>query len=121
MSPNPWKRLITAILSTGCVLMALTFMASSQVRVRRGAQTVDPDVVFPDETVTPKERKRQHELLKYNLKNMREDAAEMAKLANSIQEDLEKTTENELPLKVLAKAEQVEKLAKKIKNTAKGH
>jgi hypothetical protein len=51
---------------------------------------------------------------------MRKDAAEMASLAASIQEDLEQTTENELPLRVVSKAEKVEKLAKKIKNTAKG-
>jgi hypothetical protein len=65
--------------------------------------------------------KRKQELLKSKLENMRKDAAEMTKLAGSIQEDLEKTTENELPLRVVAKAEQVEKLAKRIKNAARGY
>ena len=60
-------------------------------------------------------------LLEAKLAKMRKDAAEMVKLANSIQEDLEKVTENELPLTVLNKAQRVQKLAKQIRSTAKGY
>ena len=119
MSPNAWKRLLLVILTVGSVSLAQSLESPPQRRFPRRVPQIGDDI--PDDTVTPKERKRQQALLKYNLKNMREDAAEMAKLANSIQEDLERTSENELPLKVVAKAEQVEKLAKRIKNTAKGH
>ena len=64
--------------------------------------------------------KQKQKWLKQKLESMRKDAAEMAELAGSVQEDLEQVTENELPLRVVEKAEQVEKLAKRIKNTAKG-
>jgi len=65
--------------------------------------------------------KQKQEFLKFKLEKMRKDAAEMAQLAISIQEELDAITENELPLKVVEKAGRVEKLAKKIKNAAKGY
>lgn len=89
-------------------------------RPRDSAQTLDTEASTPDDPVPSMSHKRKQEFLKDKLEKMRKDAEEMTKLAGSIQEDLEKTTENELPLRVVAKAEQVEKLAKRIKNTAKG-
>jgi hypothetical protein len=92
-----------------------------QTRDRPGrVQINDPDLLEPTDPARGMPHKRKLELLKSKLEHMRKDAAEMAKLADSIQEDLEKTTENELPLRVVNQAEQVEKLAKRIKNTAKG-
>ena len=118
MSPNLWRRLLETILTTCIVVLALTVATPAQRPTPPGNPQTGEG--FPDESSTPLGRKQKKELLKYNLKNMRNDAAEMARLANSIQEDLEKTTENEMPLKVVEKAEQVEKLAKKIKNRIKG-
>lgn len=86
----------------------------------RPAPNIGPDILGPNGPAITIPHKQQKEFLKMKLENMRKDAAEMAKLASSLHEDLEKTTENELPLRVVAKAEQVEKLAKRIKNTAKG-
>ena len=101
--------------------MAGTLVGIAQIRNRPGPiQTADPDIFSPTDPASTMPRKRKQELLKHKLDNMRKDAAEMTKLASAIQEDLEKTTENELPLRVVAKAEQLEKLAKRIKNTAKG-
>lgn len=113
-------RFLNAILI--CLLiLAGTMAGTAQIRGRPGrAQTNDPEVFSPADPIGGMPRKRRQELLKFKLENMRKDATEMPKLANSIQEDLEKTTENELPLRVVTKAEQVEKLAKRIKNTAKG-
>ena len=51
---------------------------------------------------------------------MKENAQELAKLAKSLQEDVDHSNENVLSLGVVSKAEKIEKLAKKIKDTAKG-
>ena len=66
-------------------------------------------------------RKRQKDLLKFNFDKMKEDADELAALAKSLQEDLDKTNENVLSLKIVEKAEKIEKLAKKIKSAARGY
>ncbi len=70
----------------------------------------------PDQT-----RKQQKDLLKFNFGEMKRDADKLAELAKSLQEDLGKTNENVLSLDVVHKAERIEKLAKKIKETAKGY
>ena len=51
---------------------------------------------------------------------MKQDADELSTLAKSLQEELDKSSENILSLQVLEKAEKIEKLAKRIKNNAKG-
>ena len=123
---NPMNRVhyghfIFGIVAACGLVIALSLAGTAQTGVpTSGPPTDDSDVFPPHATVKTRDRKQQQTLLKSYLDNMRKDAAELAKLANSIQEDLEKTTENELPLRVVTKAEQVEKLAKRIKNTAKG-
>ena len=103
------------------LIMAGTLGGIAQTRDRPGRVPInDPDVFPPTDPARGMPHKQKQEFLKSKLENMRKDAAEMAKLTNSIQEDLERTTENELPLRVVNQAEQVEKLAKRIKNTAKG-
>lgn len=103
------------------LLTLISTTGGTQVNVPGGVvPSGDPDENPSTTVIKSREHKQQKELLKSQLKNMRKDAAEMAELAASIQSDLDKTTENELPLRVVSKAEQVEKLAKRIKNTAKG-
>jgi gas vesicle protein len=64
--------------------------------------------------------KQQRKLLKHNYDKMKEDADELVALARALQEDIEKSSENVLSLQVVEKAEKIEKLAKRIKNTARG-
>lgn len=66
----------------------------------------------------PLTSKQQRELLKANYAKMKQDADELAALAKSLQEDLNKSNENVLSLDVVDKADKIEKLAKKIKNAA---
>ena len=66
------------------------------------------------------ERKQKKELLKSNFEKMQQDARELAELAKSLQEDLDKSNENVLSLKVVDRADKIEKLARKIKNSARG-
>ncbi len=64
--------------------------------------------------------KKKQDLLKSNFEKVKRDAADLVALAKSLQEDLDKSNENVLSLKVVEKAEKIEKLARKIKITAKG-
>jgi len=67
------------------------------------------------------ERKQKRDLLKANFEQMQRDARELAELAKSLQEDLDKSNRNVLSLRIVDRAEKIEKLAKKIKTTAKGY
>ncbi len=65
--------------------------------------------------------KQKREMLKSEFDKMKRDAAEMAALAQSLQEDFEKSDEHILSLKILEKAQKIEALAKKISKTAKNY
>lgn len=67
---------------------------------------------------TPLTAKQKQALLKDNFEKMKRQADELAALAKSLQEELDKSNEHVLSLQVIAKAEQIEKLAKKIKSRA---
>jgi uncharacterized membrane protein YcaP (DUF421 family) len=71
------------------------------------------------DTKSPLTPKQQRELMKSNFEKMKRDADELAELAKSLQQDLDKSNQNVLSLKVLDRAEKIEKLARKIKNEAK--
>ena len=68
--------------------------------------------------VTPKQRR---EMMKANFEKMKRDAEELAALAKALQEELEKASENVLSLQIVEKAEKIERLAKRIKGTARGY
>lgn len=88
----------------------------------RPSQSSNPQLIPEEvEPLAPSHSERQkRDLLKYNFKQMKKDAEELATLTKSLQEDLEHSNENVLSLGVVSKAEKIEKLAKKIKDTAKG-
>jgi hypothetical protein len=65
-------------------------------------------------------RKQKRDLLKQNFEKMKRDAEELAALAKALQEELDKSNENLLSFQVVNKAEKIEKLAKRIKSTARG-
>jgi hypothetical protein len=69
----------------------------------------------------PLSEKQKKDLLKDNFERMKRDADELADLAKSLQEDLNKSNENVFSLRVVDKAEKIEKLAKRIKGTARGY
>jgi hypothetical protein len=64
--------------------------------------------------------KQKRDLLKANFEKMKRDAGELADLAKAMQEELNKSNENILSLDIVDKAEKIEKLAKRIKGTARG-
>ena len=75
------------------------------------------DVRIPPPEITPKQRR---EIMKSKFEKMKEDAEELASLADSLQDDLNKSSENILSLEIVEKTEKIEKLAKRIKKAAKG-
>ena len=66
-------------------------------------------------------RKQRRDMLKADFERMKRDAEELTSLAKDIREELEKTNENVLSLEIVEKAEKIEKLARRIKNTARGY
>ena len=65
--------------------------------------------------------KQKRDLLKANFDRMKRDARELADLAKNLQEQLDKSNENVLSLGIVDKADKIEKLARKIKSTARGY
>ena len=65
--------------------------------------------------------KQKEELLKSDFEKMKRDAAELTRLAQSLQEDLEKSNKHVLSVKIMEKAKRIESLAKNISKTAKNY
>ncbi len=96
----------------------------AELRPQRREPTVVPPEGLPPADSGPSSRlskKQKQDLLKSNFERMKRDADELAELAKSLQDDLSKSNENVFSLKVVDKAERIEKLAKKIKSTARGY
>jgi ribosome recycling factor len=72
----------------------------------------------PPPDLTPKQRR---ELMKSNFKKMKAEAAELASMATELRDELDKTSIDVLSLDVIHRAERIEKLARKIKEEAKGY
>lgn len=88
------------------------------------ANSIEKEEPFPAQEPVPSPQlpsKQKQELLKSNFEKMKRDADQLAALAKSLQEDLSKSNQNVLSLKVVNKAEKIEKLAKKIREGAKGY
>jgi len=66
-------------------------------------------------------KKQKKELLKQNFEKMKSDAGELVELSKSLQADLDKSNENVLSLRVVDRAEKIEKLARRIKEMARGY
>jgi hypothetical protein len=79
------------------------------------AEIGNPETDFP-EGLGEKQKK---ELRKYRFHQMKEHGQELAKLAQSLQNDLDKSNENILSLEIVDKAQKIEKLAKKIQQEAR--
>ncbi len=81
------------------------------------AQGLQPNLESPQIQLSDKQKR---ELLKANFDKMKHDAKELADLARDLQDQLDKSNENVLSLGIVDKAEKIEKLARKIKSTARG-
>jgi len=67
--------------------------------------------------LTPKQKQA---LRKSTYEKLKKDASDLAGLAKSLQEDIDASNQDVLSLKVVDKADKIEKLARRIKMSAKG-
>jgi hypothetical protein len=90
--------------------------------ISQGTVPATEDVPGPvDARIPPTiKAKQRREMLKSKFEKMKEDAQELASLADSLKGEVDKSSENILALQIVEKAEKIEKLAKRIKNAAKG-
>jgi len=114
---------------TGAILFSVLFVASPLAAQNGRLSAISAEQLpnpypFPEPPATDSPRrteKQKDALLKYNFKQMKKHASELTELAQSLQKQIDQTNENVLSLEVVQKAEEIEKLAKKIKNEAKGY
>lgn len=66
----------------------------------------------------PLTAKQKRKMLKAQFDKMKEQAKDLVQLAQSLQSELDKSNQDILSLQIVDKADQVEKLAKKIKSEA---
>ena len=97
--------------------------AGAPVALQHHTPNPAQEPLIPPETPTregptPLTPKQKDALLKRNFETMKQQADELARLAKSLQDDLDKSNQNVLSLGVIDKAERIEKLAKKIKSGA---
>jgi hypothetical protein len=92
----------------------------TQLPPEPGTQRQQP-LTPPSEPAPPLSVKQKQELLKSNFENMKKNTEELLELAKSLQKELDKSNQNVLSLQVVVKAEKIERLAKKIKSTARGY
>jgi len=90
--------------------------AANGLQADSGVRPARPNEGSPP-SLSPKQKS---DLLKANFEKMKRDAGELADLAKAPQDELNKSNENILSLDIVDKAEKIEKLAKKIKGTARG-
>ena len=64
--------------------------------------------------------KQKRDILKLNSEKMKHDVDQLVDLSQQLQGELEKSNENVLSLGVIDKADKIEKLARKIKASARG-
>jgi hypothetical protein len=92
-------------------------------RPAASSHSQEPGSVAPESPNFPPDmvKKQKKELLKQNFEKMKSEANELVELSKSLQTDLDKSNENVLSLKVVDRAEKIEKLAKKLKELARGY
>lgn len=110
-----------AALGALVVLLLLAGPSFGSPEAQRGPRTMtqqsrNPSLPSTDEGLTPKQ---QRDLLKHNFEKMKEDVAELYELASQLNEEMKETNENVLSLQLVEKAEKIERLARKIKDSAR--
>lgn len=109
------------ILALLAVLMA--FPASAQTSSENPPQARAPQDKYPvtEENDTTKQMRRQQlrELNRQRQEQMKRDSDKLFQLATELKQYVDKTNENILSLEVLKKAEEIEKLAKSVREKMK--
>lgn len=130
---GPCKGTRIVVLAVACVLLGLVGgpvngagqgLGSTQGSLQQNSPQSTQPGHFPQITAPDLQRPNQrqkHALVDSNFKKLKKHAADLAVLAKSLQKEIEKSNENVLSLEIIKKADEVEKLARKVKNEAKGY
>ena len=108
------SRIISATAAPPAPVAATRAGAAEPSQVDRGTQSSE------DSSQIALSGKQKRDLMKANFEKMKRDAGALADLAKALQEELNKSNENILSLDIVDKADKIEKLAKRIKGTARG-
>ena len=73
-----------------------------------------PELTLPDRRATITRR-----MIKASHERLQKEVAELAEISAALQDEISKSTEDELPLDALKKAEEIEKLAKRVQSRIK--
>jgi hypothetical protein len=98
------------------LVLALALAAPAQ---SPPSQTRPAEPSTPDEVRLPNGKLQRDEILKAEYQKSLDDARELSRLAENLKVDLEKNDHNVLSLATLKKTEEIEKLAKRIRDRLK--
>ena len=101
-------------------LMLLTMLAGALIPAQTPRQPplpLPPD--NPGDVRLPNGKSQRDEILKADYQKSLEDARELSKLADELKLDLEKNDRNVLSIATLKKTEEIEKIAKRIRERLK--
>lgn len=105
------------------ILVLALVTAIVALRARTASAVSSPQFGPPRSEQTQQEReledRRQKELNKKRQEEIRDDTQKLFQLATELKDAVDKSNEHELSLTVIKKAEEVEKLAKKVKEKMK--
>lgn len=118
--------------SVAGIFASLAFLMGTSVGFAQSGSYVAPPQIPPQpqsETIlnvieqgtTGLSRKQKQEILKDKYKKMKQDATEITKLANELQKSVNSSSSQILSVKIIENAEKIQKLAKKIRDDAKGY
>lgn len=80
-----------------------------------------PEPEGPPEVTLPSGKSQKREILKADFEKSKSEATELLALAQQLKDDLEKNDAYVLDLRAMKKAEDIERLAKRIKDRMKRH
>ena len=96
-------------------LIAATFVATAQPPHLPRPQ----DPLQQDDTKMPNGKSQREEILKADYQKSLQDARELSRLADELKLELEKSDRNVLSIPLLKKTEEIEKLAKRLRDRLK--
>ena len=116
-----WKRI-------GCITSVLVIVVTTSIALQRDSQSGPPPVYTGESSAQRAEdvydaQQRKAMEKKANAQrqqDIRKDTEKLLELATELKQEVDKSNENTLSMGVVKKAEEIEKLAKSVKNKMKG-
>jgi hypothetical protein len=103
------------LLRSGAIVLALALVSGAQWGPEQQASPPDDRSGIK----LPNGKSQRREMLKADYEKSKSDAADLAELAQQLKDDLEKDDAYVLNLRTLKKAEEIEKIARRIKERMK--